>query len=113
MLEVKNLKTGYGKKLIVDNVSLKVETEEIVALVGHNGAGKSTILKSILGVLPRWSGEIRFQGEILDSQPSINVRKGISMIPQGNQVFDEMTVKENLEVASFIFKDKKQLPGFP
>ena len=107
MLEVKNLETGYGKKLIVDNVSLKVETEEIVALVGHNGAGKSTILKSILGVLPRWSGEIRFQGEILDSQPSINVRKGISMIPQGNQVFDEMTVKENLEVASFIFKDKK------
>jgi branched-chain amino acid transport system ATP-binding protein len=107
MLEVKNLKTGYGKKLIVDDVSLKVETEEIVALVGHNGAGKSTILKSILGVLARWSGEIRFQGEILDSQPSINVRKGISMIPQGNQVFDEMTVKENLEVASFIFKDKK------
>ena len=107
MLEVKNLKTGYGKKLIVDDVSLKVETEEIVALVGHNGAGKSTILKSILGVLPRWSGEIRFQGEILDSEPSKNVRKGISMIPQGNQVFDEMTVKENLEVASFIFKDKK------
>jgi branched-chain amino acid transport system ATP-binding protein len=107
MLEVKNLKTGYGKKLIIDDVSLSVKSEEIVALVGHNGAGKSTILKSILGVLPKWSGEVLFNGELLNSVPSVNVRKGISMIPQGNQVFDEMSVKENLEVASFIFKDKK------
>ena len=107
MLEIKNLKTGYGKKLIIDDVSLHVDSGEIVALIGHNGAGKSTILKSIIGVLPKWSGEVVFEGTVLDSKPHQIVRQGISMIPQGSQVFDEMTVQENLEVASFIFKDKK------
>ena len=107
MLEIKNLKTGYGKKLIIDDVSLHVDSGEIVALIGHNGAGKSTILKSIIGVLPKWSGEVVFEGTVLDSKPHKIVRQGISMIPQGSQVFDEMTVQENLEVASFIFKDKK------
>lgn len=107
MLEVKNLQTGYGKKLIVDDVSIKVREGEIVALIGHNGAGKSTILKSILGVLPKWEGSVSFEGHLLDSKPHINVRLGISMLPQGNLVFDEMTVQENLEVASFILKDKK------
>jgi branched-chain amino acid transport system ATP-binding protein len=107
MLQITNLKTGYGKKLIVNDVSLSVKEGEIVALIGHNGAGKSTILKSIIGVLPKWSGEIRFENVPLDSKPHEIVRQGISMIPQGSQVFDEMTVQENLEVASFIFKDKK------
>ncbi|HDL17979.1 MAG TPA: ABC transporter ATP-binding protein [Bacteroidetes bacterium] len=107
MLEIRHLKTGYGKKLIIDDVSLDLCEGEIVALIGHNGAGKSTILKSIIGVLPKWSGEIVFEGNTLDSRPHQIVRRGISMIPQGSQVFDEMTVQENLEVASFIFKDKK------
>ncbi len=107
MLNVKNLKTGYGKKLIIDDVSLQVKTGEIVALIGHNGAGKSTILKSIIGVLPRWGGEILFEEQLLPSSSSKNVKKGISLIPQGSQVFDELTVYENLEISSFILKDKK------
>jgi len=107
MLEVKQLKNGYGKKLIIDDVSLNVKQGEIVALIGHNGAGKSTILKSIIGVLPLWSGEIFFENQQINSSASENVKKGISMIPQGNQVFDELTVFENLEIASFILKDKK------
>ncbi len=107
MLEVKNLKTGYGKKLVVDGVSLHVQKGEIVALIGHNGAGKSTILKSIMGILPRWEGEILFNGKPLPQRASENVRRGIAMIPQGNQVFDELTVYENLEIASFVLKDKK------
>ncbi len=107
MLEVKNLKTGYGKKLVVDGVSLHVQKGEIVALIGHNGAGKSTILKSIMGILPRWEGEILFNGDPLPQRASENVRRGIAMIPQGNQVFDELTVYENLEIASFVLKDKK------
>jgi branched-chain amino acid transport system ATP-binding protein len=106
MLRIKNLKTGYGKKLIIDDVTLHVDQGEIVALVGHNGAGKSTILKTVLGTLPKWSGQIFFGDEELEPVPHKNVRKGISFIPQGQQVFDEMTVQENLEVASFIFKDK-------
>ncbi len=107
MLEVKNLKTGYGKKLVVDGVSLHVQKGEIVALIGHNGAGKSTILKSIMGILPRWEGEILFNGDPLPQRASENVRRGIAMIPQGNQVFDDLTVYENLEIASFVLKDKK------
>ncbi len=107
MLEIKHLKTGYSKKLVIDDVSIRVNPGEIVALIGHNGAGKSTILKSIIGTLPRWSGEIIFNNQVINSKPNENVQKGISFIPQGNQVFDELSVQENLEIASFIFKDKK------
>ena len=106
MLKINSLKTGYGKKQVIDEVSLKVGGGQIVALIGHNGAGKSTILKSVLGVLPSWSGKIFFENQPLNSSVSENVKKGISMIPQGNQVFDELTVFENLEIASFILSDK-------
>ena len=107
MLEIRNLKTGYGKKLVIDDLSMHVAPGEIVALIGHNGAGKSTILKSIIGILPAWSGEIFFENQKLDASTNKNVKKGISMIPQGNQVFDELTVAENLEIASFLLRDKK------
>lgn len=107
MLEIRHLKTGYGKKQIIDDVSLKVNSGEIVALIGHNGAGKSTILKSIIGVLPKWDGAILFENQALAEEAHKNVKRGISFIPQGSQIFDEMTVVENLEVASFILKDKK------
>ncbi len=110
MLKITHLKTGYGKKLIIDDVSLQVHPREIVALIGHNGAGKSTILKSIMGILPRWAGDIYFENQLLNSSASENVKKGISMIPQGNQVFDELTVSENLEIASFILKNKNVIP---
>ena len=107
MLEIQHLKTGYGKKLIIDDVSLNVREGEIVALIGHNGAGKSTILKSIISALPKWEGSILFESEPLAEESHKNVKRGISFIPQGSQVFDEMTVMENLEIASFILKDKK------
>jgi len=107
MLEIKHLKTGYSKKLVIDDVSIRVNPGEIVALIGHNGAGKSTILKSIIGTLPRWSGEVIFNNQVINSKPNENVQKGISFIPQGSQVFDELSVQENMEIASFIFKDKK------
>ncbi len=107
MLEIKHLKTGYGKKQIINDVSLKVDDEKIVALIGHNGAGKSTILKSIIGILPIWSGKIIFNGELIKPLANENVKKGISMIPQGSEVFDELSVYENIEIASFIIKDKR------
>jgi len=107
MLEIRNLKTGYGKKQIIDDVSFTVENGEIVALIGHNGAGKSTILKSVIGSLPTWEGSILFESTPVADKAHKNVKRGISFIPQGSQVFDEMTVMENLEIASFILKDKK------
>ncbi len=107
MLKVQHLKTGYGKKLIIDDLSMHVNKGEIVAIIGHNGAGKSTLLKSIIGLLPAWSGDILFENQKLNPSASENVRKGISMIPQGSQVFDELTVEENLEIASFVLNDKK------
>ncbi len=109
MLEIRYMKTGYGKKQIINNVSLKVPDEQIIALIGHNGAGKSTILKSIIGIIPIWSGEIIFNGELLKSSANENVKRGICMIPQGSDVFDDLTVFENLEIASFILNNKETI----
>jgi branched-chain amino acid transport system ATP-binding protein len=109
MLIIQKIITGYGKKRVIDEVSLNLQTTEIVSIIGHNGSGKSTILKAIIGALPIWNGKVIFEGQHLSSTPYVNIRKGISFLPQGGQVFDELTVKENLEIASFILKDKKEV----
>lgn len=102
MLEIKELESGYGKKQILFGVSLTVNPGEIVALIGPNGAGKSTILKAVCGLVPAWSGEIRFNAERTNgSTPARIVARGITFAPQGNRVFNELTVKENLEIGGF------------
>jgi len=102
MLEIKELQTGYGKKQVLFGVSLEVPKGEIVALIGPNGAGKSTILKAVCGLIPVWQGEIRFNGTATNgSTPAQNVARGITFAPQGNRVFDELTVMENLEIGGF------------
>lgn len=108
MLEIKNLNTGYEKKQVVFDVSLKVDQGEIVSLIGPNGAGKSTILKAVCGLIPSWSGEILFNGNKINGyEPPENLKFGISFCPQGNRVFDELTVQENLEIGGYILtKDK-------
>ena len=108
MLEIINLNTGYEKKQIVFDVSMNVSQGEIVALIGPNGAGKSTILKTICGLIPRWSGDITFNSIKLNgNEPPENLKLGISFCPQGNRVFDELTVQENLEIGGYIFKKDK------
>ena len=108
MLEIKNLNTGYEKKQVVFDVSLKVEQGEIVSLIGPNGAGKSTILKAACGLIPAWSGEISFNSKKLNgNEPPENLKLGISFCPQGNRVFDELTVQENLEIGGYILKKDK------
>jgi ABC-type branched-subunit amino acid transport system ATPase component len=105
MLEIKNLNTGYEKKQVVFDVSLNVLQGEIVSLIGPNGAGKSTILKAACGLIPNWSGEITFESKNLNgNEPSENLKLGISFCPQGNRVFDELTVQENLEIGGYILK---------
>jgi len=102
MLEIRNLETGYGKKQVLFGASLEVHEGEIVALIGPNGAGKSTVLKAVCGLIPAWKGEIRFGGAATNgSTPAQNVARGITFCPQGNRVFDELTVLENLEIGGY------------
>lgn len=105
-----DLHTGYGNKRIINGVSLEVAKGEVVALIGHNGAGKSTILKAIFGLLPVWKGAVQYDGrEIQNLRPSFHVKNGMSMLLQGNRVFTELTVKENLEIGGYLLADRMQL----
>ncbi|PJC59526.1 MAG: ABC transporter ATP-binding protein, partial [Ignavibacteria bacterium CG_4_9_14_0_2_um_filter_37_13] len=108
MLEIKNLNTGYDKKQVLFDLSLKVEDGEIVSIIGPNGAGKSTILKAVCGLISAWDGEILFDKKNLNhNQPSKNISLGITFAPQGNRVFDELSVKENLEIGGYLLQKNK------
>jgi len=110
LLKVIDLHTGYGNKQIINGVSLEVGRGEIVALIGHNGAGKSTILKAIFGLLPVWKGAVQYHGrEIQNLRPSLHVKNGLALLLQGNRVFTELTVQENLEIGAYLLSDRKQL----
>jgi len=103
MLEVNNLSVGYKGVQVIWDVSFTVEEGELVALVGSNGAGKSTILKTISGAIKLISGDILFKGESLVGIPAHRiVAKGLAYIPEGRRVFPYMTVKENLELGAYI-----------
>ena len=105
MLEIKNLQTGYGKKQVLFGTSLEVKQGEIVAIIGPNGAGKSTILKTVCGLIPVWDGEILFDNTPINgSSPGKNVSRGITFCPQGNRVFDELSVIENLQIGGIHLK---------
>jgi len=108
MLTLKEIHTGYGKKPVLFGVSLAVGAGEIVSIVGPNGAGKSTILKAACGLIDVWEGEIFFENQrINDSSPAQNVKRGISFCPQGNRVFDELSVLENLEIGGIHMPTKR------
>jgi len=101
VLEINNLKICYGDMLAVNNISLKIDEGEIVTIVGANGAGKSTILKTISGVHPISAGQIIFQGERIDNIPSHQiVERRLIHVPEARRVFPYMSVWENLLVAS-------------
>jgi len=105
-LEVKNIHTFYGNIEALKGVSLSVEEGEIVTLIGSNGAGKSTTLNTICGILKPRQGEVFLEGERIDHVPSHDiVAKGISQSPEGRKIFARLTVKENLEMGAFIRKD--------
>ncbi|HED38341.1 MAG TPA: ABC transporter ATP-binding protein [Ignavibacteria bacterium] len=108
MLELNKLNTGYDKKQVVYNISLQVKEGEIVSLIGPNGAGKSTLLKAICGSISTWSGDIYFNKIRINGNDSPdNLKLGISFCPQGNRVFDELSVEENLEIGGYILKKDK------
>jgi branched-chain amino acid transport system ATP-binding protein len=110
MLHIQNLTAGYGKVNVLHGISLDVYERECVALIGANGAGKSTTLRCICGLNEVRSGRIEFMGEQLNGLSGhAIVRKGITMCPEGRQVFAEMSVLENLEMGAHTRRDSEQL----
>jgi branched-chain amino acid transport system ATP-binding protein len=102
MLTIENLTASYGAITALHGISLEVAEGELVALLGSNGAGKSTTLKSICGVLRPVQGSIRFLGEeIANRAPESVLKKGISMVPEGREIFGSLTVEENLRLGAF------------
>ncbi|MDK8380961.1 MULTISPECIES: ABC transporter ATP-binding protein [unclassified Granulicatella] len=110
MLEVTNLSVHYGMIQAVRNVNFKVNEGEIVSLIGANGAGKSTILKTLSGLIHPSEGEILYLGENIASTSAKKiVEKGLVQVPEGRHVFPGLTVKENLELGAFLRKDKEEI----
>ena len=102
MLKVTDMNVYYGNIYAIKDVSFHVEEGEIVTLIGANGAGKSTILKTISGLLRSKTGSISFDGEEIGRTASHNiVKRGLAHVPEGRRVFTQMTVRENLEMGSF------------
>ena len=107
LLDVHDLEAGYGKKTVLEGVSFHVNEGEIVAMLGHNGAGKSTTLKTILGLLPARAGLVRFAGQPwANGRPSDNVRRGLALVPQGRGVFPDLSVVENLMLGAYTQGDR-------
>jgi branched-chain amino acid transport system ATP-binding protein len=110
LLEVKDVHTFYGNIEALKGVSLEVEEGEIVTLIGSNGAGKSTTLRSISGLTPPREGSIKFDGrEIGETAPQDIVRLGISHAPEGRKIFHRMSVRENLDLGAYLRRDSDDM----
>jgi branched-chain amino acid transport system ATP-binding protein len=106
LLELENVRTAYGAIEALKGISLTVEEGEVVTLIGSNGAGKSTTLRSISGLTPPRAGFIRYKGEEISTLPAQDiVRLGISQSPEGRRCFQRMTVRENLELGAYLRRD--------
>jgi branched-chain amino acid transport system ATP-binding protein len=110
MLNVQNVSAGYGMVQILRDVSFEVKEKEVVSIIGPNGAGKTTLVKTIVGLLQPKAGSIRFNGENIEKLPTYDIiKKGLTMIPEGREIFPSMTVDENLQLGAYTIKDKEQI----
>lgn len=108
MLKVQGISTSYGKINVLKNISLEVEEGSIVTILGANGAGKSTTMKTICGLLKPQEGKVEFFGEdVTGRRPDQLVRTGIALVPEGRQILSGMTVLENLEMGAYHRKDNE------
>jgi branched-chain amino acid transport system ATP-binding protein len=97
LLSVSNLQSGYGKKQILHDVTLAVSEGEVISLMGRNGMGKTTTLRTIIGLTRTWSGRVEFRGkDITRATPDAISRSGIGYVPEGRGIFPNLTVYENL-----------------
>ena len=107
ILSVDDLVVRYGPIVAVQNVSLNVQQGEIVALLGANGAGKSSLLKAVVGLVPVAGGQVTFKGEPINKlTPEAIVRRGISLTPEGRRVFPRLTVADNLRLGGAVTRDR-------
>ena len=110
ILEIKDLVVSYNGIEAVKGISFDVHKGEIVTLIGANGAGKSTVLKTVAGVVKPKNASILFEGEeISGKSPDFIVSKGITLVPEGRRVFPNLTVLENLKIGAYLRKDKKEI----
>ena len=110
MLKVSNLQAGYGKIQILSGLTMEAEREQITAVLGGNGTGKSTLLKAISGLIKPWQGTIEFDGERIDGmRPDKIVRLGLSQVTQGKEVYPAMSVEENIRVGAHIQSNARQV----
>lgn len=102
LLEVTNLASGYGEVQILWGASLKLERGQLTTLVGSNGVGKTTLLRTVMGLLRPWQGSVVFDGQDLTRAPAhARAKAGLVLVPEGRQLFTDMTVLENLEMGAF------------
>ena len=107
ILEVRDLKVSYGAIVALEGVSLTLEKGEIVTLIGANGAGKSTTLRTIMGLVPAVSGEVLYKGASIVKSPTFMiVRNGMTLVPEGRAVFANLSVRENLTLGAYTRSDK-------
>jgi branched-chain amino acid transport system ATP-binding protein len=110
MLTLKSVQAGYGRLMVLKGVSLHVRQGEVVTLIGGNGAGKSTTLRAISGLLPVWRGRVEFDGQDLSRVPPEQVvALGLALVPEGRRVFTSLSVKANLELGAFHRRDALQV----
>jgi len=110
MLKIENLEVYYGVIQAIKGISFEVNEGEVIALIGANGAGKTTILHTITGLISPRSGSIQFEGHELTKTPAHNiVSLGMAHVPEGRRIFQGLTVLENLKLGAFTVKDKKQI----
>ncbi len=110
MLKLEKISTFYDKIQALNEISLEVAKGGIATLIGANGAGKSTTLKTVVGWTPAASGRVLLKGEDITRVPSHKiVERGVALVPEGREVFGDMTVLENLEMGAFLRKDKKKI----
>lgn len=112
MLEIENYSVAYGQSRIIEAMTFAVKENEIVALVGRNGMGKSTLMKSLIGMIPTQSGQIRLKGEDITPLKSYQrVRTGMGFVPQGRMVFSTMSVEDNIKTG-LRSHENGQIPAF-
>jgi len=110
ILEVNQIRCSYDKAPVIFDVSFEVKEKELVAIVGANGAGKSTIMKTIAGLMNPTSGTIHFKGKNISRLPAhMVIREGISYVPEGRRLFAKLSVQENLALGAYIEKNQKEI----